>query len=54
MVERRNGVGFTLEATHTVGVVRELEGEQLERDLAMQLFVFGEPLSLEAGALEAR
>lgn len=36
MIERRSGFGFLLEATQTVGALREVERQNLQGDLAFQ------------------
>ena len=39
MVQRGEGLGFTREASEPVGVVRERLGENLDRDVAIELRV---------------
>jgi hypothetical protein len=41
VIQRREGLGFTLEAREAVGVVRERLGQNLDRDVAIQLRVAG-------------
>ena len=41
VVQRREGLGFTLEAREPICVVRECLGQDLERDVAIQLRVAG-------------
>src|SRR6185503_7213113 len=42
MVERRGGVGFLVEAIEAIAILRQLLGQQLKRDFAPKLRVFGE------------
>ena len=42
MVERRGGVGFLIETIEAVAVLRQLLGQQLKRDLAPELEIFGQ------------
>ena len=37
MIQRREGLRFALEAREAVGVVRERVGQDLDRDVAIQL-----------------
>ena len=41
VIQRREGLGFTLEAREPIGVVRERLGQDLDRDVAIQLRVTG-------------
>ena len=41
MVERRERVGFAVEASEPIGLLRERVGQNLQRDVAMELRVVG-------------
>jgi hypothetical protein len=41
MVQRREGLGFTLEASQAIRIVRERLGQNLDRDIAVQLGIAG-------------
>jgi hypothetical protein len=41
VIQRREGLGFTLEARKPISVVRERLGQDLDRDVAIQLRVAG-------------
>ena len=41
VIQRREGLGFTLEAGEPISVVRERLGQDLDRDVAIQLRVAG-------------
>ena len=45
VIQRRESLGFTLEAREPISVVRERLGQDLDRDVAIQLRVAG-PINL--------